>query len=370
MQQIMSRLSTANRILYVEPAKSFLSFLKEGRGKWSPRTKLRQLSKNLSILTLPKMFFPFQMYGRLGALSKANAILQYQIIRRFIRNMNKDRILLWVYCPTVSELVDRIQCHLSVYHCADEWSAYVEDKALRKATAEMDARICQTVDVVFVGSKPMLAKKKALNSNTFYVPHAADVQHFAKASRPETLVASELEEIGHPIVGLIGMMDGTRIDVDMLSYITSKHPEWSFVFVGKIWHDLDIRRLTEYSNVHFLGMRPIDELPRFLKAFDVCIIPYKINNFTFNIYPLKLHEYMASGKPIVCTPIPACLEYKDVIEIAESKEDFCKRIETVLNGEIPERAERRKLIAWDNSWEKRITDKSEIILKAWEAKAK
>ncbi len=310
------------------------------------------------------------MYGRVSALSKVNALLQYRIICRYIRDMKEDRMLLWVYSPTVGELVDRIQCGLSVYHCADEWSAFLENKRLRTAAETMDARICKMVDVLFVGSKPMLAKKKAMNSNTFYVPHAADVRHFAKTSEPETPVAEELQKIRRPVVGMIGMMDAMRFDVDMLSYITARHPEWSFVFVGKVLHDVDVSRLKAHPNVHFVGMQPIDELPRFLKAFDACIIPYKINDLTSNIYPLKLHEYMASGKPIVCTPIPACLEYEDVIEIAESKEDFCQRIEKVLDGEEPAKTERRKQIALDNSWEKRIEDKSKIILEAWETRVR
>jgi glycosyltransferase involved in cell wall biosynthesis len=136
------------------------------------------------------------------------------------------------------------------------------------------------------------------------------------------------------------------------------------VIVGQALGDgfgLDLGRLTHRANVHLLGMKGRGALPGYLKAFDVCLIPYLINDFTRSIYPLKLHEYMASGKPIVTTRIPACEEYRDVMRIAETPEEFLAHVMAALREDDAEMRRRRMQIAQENSWERRVQEKSRLI---------
>jgi len=115
------------------------------------------------------------------------------------------------------------------------------------------------------------------------------------------------------------------------------------------------------ENIHYLGQKRFDELPNYIKHFDVCIIPYNINNYTETVFPLKFFEYMATGKPIVTTNLPALDEYKDIVGYAKDKEEFMDYIEKALKEEDQVRINERLKIAKANSWDARVEEMIKII---------
>src|SRR5262249_25940015 len=139
--------------------------------------------------------------------------------------------------------------------------------------------------------------------------------------------------------------------------LADRHPDWSIVLVGRCMPNLDTRLLREAPNVHLLGMRPVDDLPAYCKSFDVCMLPYKIVDFTRTILPLKLIEYLPTGKPVVTTALPAAYEFKDVYYIAETIDEYERMVIEALS-ESPEMAERRvargREYNWDDLVEKRM----------------
>ena len=144
----------------------------------------------------------------------------------------------------------------------------------------------------------------------------------------------------------------------MVETIAKRRPDWSFVFVGPVREGLNKPNLT---NVHFIGYVPYEVLPGYLAAFDVCILPFRRDRVTESVNPIKMYEYMATGKPIVSTSIPEVERYSDLIRIAEGPEAFEKAISDALKEDTPQLAKARRAMARENSWERRVWSIREIV---------
>ena len=136
------------------------------------------------------------------------------------------------------------------------------------------------------------------------------------------------------------------------------------MFVGTVderWCEQSLKRLKQIENVHLLGMKDVKVLPYYVKEFDVCIIPYALDKETENLSPLKLYDFMATGKPIVTTNFPVAQEFKDIVYIADSEENCIRRIEEALTEPRNGLFKKRRHIASCNTWEHRINQLSGII---------
>ena len=119
-------------------------------------------------------------------------------------------------------------------------------------------------------------------------------------------------------------------------------------------------------NVYLCGWVDYAELPKYIHSFDVCIIPYVINEFTKGIYPLKLHEYLAAGKPIVSTPLPEIEQFLELVRIGKDRSEFEHAITESLKEKNKEIRRQRISIARENTWEKCAESALSIIAKSLE----
>ncbi len=153
--------------------------------------------------------------------------------------------------------------------------------------------------------------------------------------------------------------------MDLIGYAARKHPEWSLVLMGQV-NEVgctdELKRLQEMENVIFLGTKKIDQVPFYVKTFDVCIIPYKLNEQTKNLSPLKLYDFMAMGKEIVTTDFPVAREFKEVVRIAVSPDMFLNCIKESLEEENQSFFAKRRRIAAQNTWGHKVEKLSEIIM--------
>jgi glycosyltransferase involved in cell wall biosynthesis len=248
-----------------------------------------------------------------------------------------------------------------VYDCIDEWAGLLSSSVLRQYVAKLDENLCRTCDFLFVGSQTLHSARVNLNPNILLVPQGVDFSLFKKASEADTEIPDDMRPIPHPIVGLTGVLNRDRLDVELLCYLADHQPEVSIVLIGPVWKGLRTEELQRRSNIHLLGNKQIEDLPRYLRTFDVSIIPYVLNDFTKNIYPLKLHEYMASGKPIVSTRIPAVAEFAGLVRIADDQEEFRQHIMAALAEHKENLVKKRIAVAAANDWEGRVEKKSQAV---------
>ncbi len=164
---------------------------------------------------------------------------------------------------------------------------------------------------------------------------------------------ADIADIPKPIVGYVGAIDQHKIDVGFIGALADMLPDMSFVFVGE--GNMSCSDLARRKNVKFLGKKPYEQIPHYGKRFDVAIIPWKKNMWTQVANPIKLKEYLALGKPLVCTPASSeLLEYRDVIYLADGVEDFASSIRKALAEDSPQLAAARKEKVKHASWESRL----------------
>jgi glycosyltransferase involved in cell wall biosynthesis len=174
------------------------------------------------------------------------------------------------------------------------------------------------------------------------------------------IVPYDIKDIKKPIIGYIGIVQD-RFDVKLLEYLLKENPEKSFVIIGMVWPESGMDELSSYKNLYLFGQKKYQELPNYIRQFDVAIIPHKINEFTKSMNPMKLYEYMAAGKPIVTTSIAGSKQFSQFIKIADSYEEFNNKINLILKTDQAGVILESKKIAQENSWSDRVNQMIQII---------
>jgi glycosyltransferase involved in cell wall biosynthesis len=144
-----------------------------------------------------------------------------------------------------------------------------------------------------------------------------------------------------------------------LEYLAEERPQYSFVMVGRVARD--ISRFTHRRNVVFLGKKPYEEIPAFLRAFDVCHIPFKLNDVILHSSPLKLKEYLAGGKPVVSVAIDEVRKLEGLAYVATDRADYLASIDRALAEDSPDRARARVRAMEAESWQSKVETISERV---------
>jgi teichuronic acid biosynthesis glycosyltransferase TuaH len=187
------------------------------------------------------------------------------------------------------------------------------------------------------------------NPNSYYIGQGCDLTLFDPSlSYP---VPEDIKEIPHPIIGYVGAIVSLRIDIDIITELARSRPQWSIVLVGPEDDFFSGSALHEYPNIHFLGRKPLAELPAYIAQFDVCFNPQLVNEMTIGNYPLKIDEYLAMGKPIVATRTDAMQIFEDYVYCAGRPADYVPLIERALSEDDPDLPEKRKKFAATHTWE-------------------
>jgi len=276
--------------------------------------------------------------------------------------MGMQRTILYVWRPEFAEQVDLIPHDLLCYHIDDEYS-FSPDKDVPIGSDEM--KLLRQADLVFIHSRTLMEKKGHVNPNTHYVPNGVDFDLYRAATESTDPEPDDLRPIPHPRIGYVGYVK-RHIDLPMLLELARTRRDWSLVLVGPVRDEhadigADVAALRSEPNVHFLGARPARDLPFYTRGFDVCLMPYRQTNYTRYIYPLKLHEYLACGKPVVATPLENLREFADVLRFAECSDEWVSAIETALGDFDAGLARSRQAVARQSSWEHRVHVISQVL---------
>src|SRR3989344_1401437 len=277
-------------------------------------------------------------------------------------------VVLWVYDPEFSDYVDHIPHRLLIYDCVDDYASMPPERYEESKLAEImdkDRELTSKADIVFTTSKHLFETHRALNPATYYTPNVADFEHNSRALEASLPVPLELVDLPHPIIGFQGNLSSYKFDFDLIEELVSNRPTWSFVFVGpmetsKTVTDLSrfsIRhRLSQFPNVKMVGVKPYAELPAYYKAFDVVIMPNKMNDYNRSSFPLKFFEFLGAGLPVVMTELPALAEFKDTpgVLMAKSLEEFLRLLDIAVAKGRSDGQQERMLLAKQNSWEGKV----------------
>jgi glycosyltransferase involved in cell wall biosynthesis len=239
-------------------------------------------------------------------------------------------LIQWYYTPMPAPgMLGEFDETVVVYDCMDELAAFryaPPDISLRERLLLMRA------DLVFTGGRRLYEAKSRLHPNVHFFGCGVDVAHFARARSGDTPIPADVAAIPEPVLGYFGVID-ERLDYALLSRLADTHPDWSLVMIGPT-AKVDPTELPQAPNIHWLGQRSYMELPAYVKAFDICLMPFALNAATQFINPTKTLEYMAAGKPIVSTPVPDVVRnFAPIVRIAASGEEFAAACAAVLAGD-------------------------------------
>lgn len=374
-QHLSRLLSEGNRVLYVDMPRSFLRFLKgqdpQGAGHWSgPR--LKEVQPNLFVYHAPHRFLPV---GRLPFAPAKQALLWNgrslaRLVRGVMRGLNMLEPILWNFSPIHGGAVPHVPHRLLINDIADEWSNYIHYAAGKRLVDWMDCEMTRQADVAFVFSQHMARKRAGLNGETYVIYPAGDVPFYAQARNSELKVPADLAAIPKPVIGAICVVDSERFDPGLVAYLAERRPDWSVVILGPVKPKVNLKPLQRYGNVHVLGDRHRNALPGYLKGFDVALVPYAINESTRGIYPMKLQEYLAAGKPTVSPALPECLQLAPQVRFANTHAEFECLIGEALDDREEAAAQARVAMAEQNTWACRLEERSQHIRRLLEAKGK
>ena len=284
------------------------------------------------------------------------------IVKRLKRLLRRHDILDYLYINSFNfhypGVADKLKPRLEVYHCVDPMIMAYD----KKHGIISEAELVKKSDLVICTSRQLYKEKRIENSNTYFIPNAADIKHSQKALLPETKIHQSLANIPRPIIGYTGTIE-RRIDYELLKKVVENNKDKSFVFAGTLNMAYVPEWFMKASNIFLTGRFAFEEMPEIIKGFDIAIIPFKKDAVSGTIFPLKLFEYLGSGKPVIATNFnPDISEFtEETVKFCDSAEDFCRLIDSILGKDTPEEMQKRIGVAENNTWEKRGIEFSELL---------
>ncbi len=369
--EALSKQLSNSKILCVEnPVDLFISLFKHPL-RWimqqNRKTHLRKVNDNLFIYR-PWILLNVHIAAKISIFRKINiSWIKIQIDKVLNKNnFRLDFLVTWITDPFQEDYLNVRDGNLTVFDCYDEYAEQSHNSIFRNKyeLLERERRIVQKVDITFVVSRILYENNRFYSNSIHIIPNAVDTIHFGQAIKQSTLVAKDIRHIPTPVIGFLGNLSD-RIDFTLLNWLAIRNKDWSFVLIGGKGDHIKNKQMqisfAGNNNVFLLGNKPYAQLPGYLKAFDICLIPFRDDNpFSLSCSPLKLYEYLATGKPIISTNLPGVFPLKSFIRIARSKEEFEHHIKEALQ-EKSELHEKRIKISEANSWEKRAEEIISIL---------
>lgn len=379
-QQVMWRLARHHQVLFVEPQREPGIPFRANLRKKLPALLSVQMQRldapgrEFWILTPPPAIPYTLAMTRDGcrpswvrAIARLNCAVLSHTIRRALRRLGVSVYTLWLYEPFHYPLLQSLRAQMTVFYVYDEVADFVTNRKVADVMRAYDEALTRRVDVVFATSRPKYEKRRPLNRHTYLSPNGVDFELFHQAAQAGCAPAPEVAQIPRPIAGFVGWL-GFHIDIGLLLHLSEQLPGWSLVLVGPddLPDDGPAGKLRLRENVHFLGRQPLDRLPRFLTAFDVALMPYTLEGHALSIYPLKLHEYLAAGLPVVATALPVLEEFRDVVAVADSHDAFVAAVVQSTQARDAAHTAAQIAVARQNTWDRRVEEIRAVLAQRWE----
>lgn len=361
-QHVMSRFARQNKVLYIESMGLRRPVWQSKDVKRIGRRLKRFLQGpiriNENLYTYSPLLLPFYRFSFIRLLNHKIMIIT---LRRLIKKLFLKNPILWSYIPNAVNFKGKLGEKLLVYHCVDEISA--NPLIPGQVILDMERKMLAVADFTFVTSPELYNSKKTLAKEIHYLPNVADIEHVLKIQDPGLEIPADVAGLTPPVLGFIGAISEYKLDFELLRYIAQARPSWHIVLIGAVGEGekaAAVSILLSIPNIHILGGRPYEKLPNYLKSFDVCLLPNRLNEYTRNMFPMKFFEYLASGCPVVSTALLSLKEFRLYFYQADSPEEFIRSIENALQEE-PAIREKRIALAKKYSWTNRMEEISSLL---------
>ena len=338
-QQFLSRFSQRHQILFVEgPVPS--------EEVSEPEPELREVAEFPNI-TIMRMKMPLSRWTDGAWVDKARRRLVQELLAGPLGLRFQDAIQ-WFYDPmAVTAFAGQMDEQAIVFDCMDQLSQF---RGAPKELIRRERELLNMADVVFAGGPKIGRDKIKYNPNTHSYGCGVDVKHFGKARLASTEVPADVAGLTGPVFGFFGVVD-ERMDYALVAALADAHPQGHVVIVGPMTK-VDPTLIPQRPNLHWLGGRDYALLPAYVKKFDVCLMPFALNEATEYINPTKALEYMATGKPIVSTPVEdVVLQFTGAVKISRDSADFVALCSEAAAKPDAACIKRGKELAQRNSWE-------------------
>lgn len=325
-QHLMSRIAHRHRVIFVEePVQEPAS---------APKLEFRNPCDNVLVV---RPITPVEAPG----FGDEQMPLLKAMLGQLVEDEALDDYLVWFYTPMALPLLDGLAPRAVVYDCMDELAAF---KGAPRQMRQREAELLQRADLVLTGGPSIYEAKRGQHRNVHCLPSSVDAAHYAPsrvtAQCEEYLAAEHLQ--GHilaPRIGYFGVID-ERLDLALLDAVAAARPDWHLVMVGPVVK-IDPAALPQRDNIHWLGQQNYSRLPALVAGWDVCMLPFALNEHTRYISPTKTLEYLAAEKPVVSTPVHDVVGlYGEVVTIADGAAEFVAACERELHETPERRAER------------------------------
>ena len=302
-------------------------------------------------------------HGNASARRINQTLLKVQI-GRLARNKGMSSPILWIAIPTAAELIGKMNESCVVYQVSDKYDANSEDHAVDPATIrELHELAIEKADIILYSGRKLLAEATTGLDRSYLLEQAVDFDHWSQAStgsgRDPLTIAPEIADIPRPRLGYFGAIEPWLMDQELIKRASIERPEWHWIFIGNLARGTD---LADLPNVHFIPPVPYDDLPKYAAGFDVCVLPWETEHaFTSYGSAIKVREYLATGKPVVISPLPEYEPMADVLRIARTRDEFIGLIDDALNEADPQKPLLRQASVQTGTWDARAEWVSELI---------
>src|SRR5215204_5080556 len=349
-----------NKVIFVNsismglPALAHKDLLPRIKRKLGSYSKLaRQTDEGITVVSPASL--PF--FGTAAARAVNRRLIGAQI-KRLARKRGLTKPILWIAIPTAADMIGALDESAVVYHVSDKYDANTMDHATDPALIrKLHEHAIDAADLIFYSGRKLFEEAVRGRERSYLLEQGVDYPHWSKV---KTLaIAPEVQRIPRPRLGYFGAIEPWLVDQDLIKRAARERPEWHWVFIGNKSRGLDIEAL---PNTHFLPPVAYADLPAYAAGFDVCVLPWETEqSFTSYGSAIKVREYLATGKPVVISPLPEYEPMRDVLRIARTRDDFIRLVDEALQENDAAAVARRRASVASGTWDARAEWVSDLI---------
>jgi len=335
--------------------KDLLPRIKRKLGSYSKLA--RETAEGITVVSPASL--PF--FGSATARSINRHLLGAQI-KRLARSRGLTKPILWIAIPTAADMIGTLDESAVVYQVSDKYDANTMDHATDPSLIRrLHEKAIDAADLVFYSGRKLFNEATRGQERSYLLEQGVDYDHWRRVAEETLTVVPEIASIPRPRLGYFGAIEPWLVDQELIKRAARERPEWQWVFIGNKSRGLDIEAL---PNTHFLPPVAYADLPNYAAGFDVCVLPWETEqSFTSYGSAIKVREYLATGKPVVISPLPEYEPMRDVLRIARTRDDFIRLVEEALHDNDPAAAARRQAAVSSGTWDARAEWVSELIEK-------